>query len=106
MKKHLTLQQKLMLGCSALLVGVLLLVGVTIIPQRQSRAVRPTSPPALAQAKPKVRWIIPPAADRRWNTGAGRKRKHTAQHLNRTKTQNAFLAGLIYTTWQILHPCT
>ena len=34
MKKHLTLQQKLMLGCSALLVGVLLLLGVTIIPQR------------------------------------------------------------------------
>lgn len=34
MKKHLTLQQKLMLGCSALLVGILLLLGVTIIPQR------------------------------------------------------------------------
>lgn len=34
MKKHLTLQQKLMLGCAALLVGVLLLLGVTIIPQR------------------------------------------------------------------------
>lgn len=31
---HLTLQQKLMLGCSALLVGVLVLLGVTLIPQR------------------------------------------------------------------------
>lgn len=34
MKKHLTLQQKLMLGCSGLLVGILLLLGVTIIPRR------------------------------------------------------------------------
>ena len=31
---HLTLQQKLMLGCSALLVGVLVLLGATLIPQR------------------------------------------------------------------------
>ena len=31
---HMTLQQKLMLGCSALLIGVLVMLGTTLIPQR------------------------------------------------------------------------
>lgn len=33
-RTHMTLQQKLMLGCSALLVGVLVLLGAALIPQR------------------------------------------------------------------------